>query len=73
MKNELSMGEYQPEIGDGIAAAKVFEKAGIDLFNISKDCRWFTDHLKCPGLKSLLRKNNRASRSESRRSRHDTQ
>ena len=137
----VRMGEYQPEIGDGIAAAKVFEKAGIDLFNISfgmkqpegpvpegfplsaiafsgcrvrkevhipviavggirsaeqarylveqdcvdlagigkamltdpdfanhvlsgehvnpchncKDCRWFTDHLKCPGLKSLLR------------------
>lgn len=31
----VRMGEYQPEIRDGIAAAKVFEKAGIDLLNIS--------------------------------------
>lgn len=31
----VRMGEYQPESSDGIAAAKVFERAGIDLFNIS--------------------------------------
>lgn len=154
----VRMGEYQPDSSDGIAAAKVFENAGIDLINISfgmkqsegpvpegfplsaitlsgcrirkevhipviavneirkaeqarylveqdcadlvgvgkamltdpdfashvlsgehvnpchncKDCSWFTDHTKCPGLKALLRKNERASRRENRRSRHDT-
>lgn len=31
----VRMGEYQPESSDGIAAAKLFEKAGIDLLNIS--------------------------------------
>lgn len=31
----VRMGEYQPECRDGIAAAKVFEKAGIDILNIS--------------------------------------
>lgn len=31
----VRMGEYQPESTDGIAAAKTFEKAGIDLLNIS--------------------------------------
>lgn len=31
----VRMGEYQPERRDGIAAAKVFEKAGIDILNIS--------------------------------------
>ncbi len=137
----VRMGEFQPESSDGIAAAKVFESAGIDLINISfgmkpptgpvpkdfpcsamtlsgcrvrkevhvpviavheirtaeqarylvehncidlvgigramlsdpdfanhvlmgepvnpchgcKSCRWFTDHLKCPGRKALAR------------------
>jgi 2,4-dienoyl-CoA reductase-like NADH-dependent reductase (Old Yellow Enzyme family) len=31
----VRMGEYQPESSDGVAAAKVFERAGIDLLNIS--------------------------------------
>jgi NADPH2 dehydrogenase len=31
----VRMGEYQPESKDGIASAKVFEKAGIDILNIS--------------------------------------
>jgi 2,4-dienoyl-CoA reductase-like NADH-dependent reductase (Old Yellow Enzyme family) len=154
----VRMGEYQPESSDGIAAAKLFESAGIDLLNISfglkrpekpvpqgfpcsaitfsgcrvrkevhipviavneirtadqanylveqdyidlvgigkamltdpdfanhvlngehvnpchgcKDCRWFTDHLKCPGLKALLRKSDRGLRRENRRNRHDS-
>ncbi len=152
----VRMGEYQPESGDGVAAAKIFESAGIDLLNISfgmkqpegpvpkgfplsaitfsgcrirkevripviavngirtaeqakylveqdcvdlagigkamltdpdfanhvlsgehvnpchgcKDCRWFTDHLECPGLKTLLRNSDREARRENRRGRH---
>lgn len=31
----IRMGEYQPESNDGIAAVRVWEKAGIDLLNIS--------------------------------------
>lgn len=31
----VRMGENQPDSSDGVAAAKVFEKAGIDLLNIS--------------------------------------
>lgn len=31
----VRMGEYQPESSDGVAAAKAFERAGIDLLNIS--------------------------------------
>lgn len=31
----VRMGECQPESSDGVAAAKVLERAGIDLFNIS--------------------------------------
>lgn len=31
----IRMGEYQPESRDGIASAKLFEKAGIDILNIS--------------------------------------
>ena len=31
----VRMGEFQPESADGIAAARIFEKAGIDILNIS--------------------------------------
>jgi 2,4-dienoyl-CoA reductase-like NADH-dependent reductase (Old Yellow Enzyme family) len=154
----VRMGEYQPDSGDGMAAARIFESAGIDLLNISfgmkqpegpvpqgfpcsavtlsgcrvrkevripviavdgirtaeqarylvkqdcadlvgigramladpdfanhvlsgepvnpchgcKDCRWFTDHLKCPGMKSFLRESSRSLRRENRRDRHDS-
>lgn len=154
----VRMGEYQPESGDGIAAAKVFERAGIDLINVSfgmkppagpvpdgfplsavafsgcqvrkevripviavyeirtaeqarylveqdlidlvgigramltdpdfanhvlnnepvnpchgcKDCRWFTDHTKCPGARALARKERPRDRARDRRNRHDS-
>lgn len=158
----VRMGEYQPESSDGAAAAKVFERAGIDLLNISfgmkppagpvpsgfpcsvmtwsgcrirkevhipvivvneirtaeqaeylveqdyadfvgigramltdpdfaghvlngepvnpchgcRNCRWFTDHTKCPGLKAYAGKDQSRSReryrTRDRRDRHDS-
>lgn len=159
----VRMGEYQPEHADGVAAARIFEKAGIDLLNVSfgmkppagpvpegfpcgalalsgcrmkkevgipviavgeirtaeqarylvgqdlvdfagigramladpdfaghvlrgepvnpcrgcRNCRWFTDHTKCPGIRALARNERprirEQNRARQRRNRHDSQ